>query len=208
MKTTKYLILLLVILSTAMLFAEDIEDHELKKALGLHFGTASGNGYSYRLMFGDKSEHSLQFVFGAMTTGDNDVDFDERVYIYDTSAENEKTLKGRKTSSSIGITYMNTLVKTGYTRFYFLWGGSYLYSRRNEFTQKYLKDGSSYYYNASGDPVKVKKNKDRWTLGVGPGFELFADKNLRVSLEIPITINNKSEVVPYIPQIGVYYYFD
>ncbi len=200
MKKIILLIVSIVVLSTTISYAKEIEN-----ALGLQLGNASGNGYSYRTIKGDSG---FQFVFGAMTSGDNDVKFSDTVY--GSGQELYVTKKGRKTSASFGVSYLKVLGQTASSRFYLIGGGSYLVSRRTEFIQTYTpqSSGSTYgYYEKTGPVTKNHKNRDHWTIGVGPGIELFADKTFRLVVDIPITYNSKSEVIPYIPQVGLYYYF-
>lgn len=52
----------------------------------------------------------------------------------------------------------------------------------------------------------VGEEKNRWTLGAGLGLEWILSKNLRVSLELPITWNWKDEIIMWIPMGGLYYY--
>lgn len=202
MSKSKFILIIILIIIASALNAKDIA---ATRALGFHLGTASGNGYAYRLFKGD---NGFQLVFGAMTIGDDDVKFSDTIYRYEGLETESVTKKGRRTGASVGLSYINVLVETLHSRFYVTAGASYLYSRRTDFTQEYIEStGSSSSYVKSGVPTESKKNSDRWTLGVGPGMELYIDRNLRVSLELPITINSKSEVVPYIPQVGIYFYF-
>lgn len=169
MKKIYILAVLLILFAISPVFA--FEDDGYKKALGFHVGHASGNGYSYRVFFGPEENHALQFVFGAMTSGTSKVKFTDRVYSYGAGNEFYDSKKGQKTSASFGLSYLNILHVTDHSRFYINFGASYLYSRRNEYLQRYVLDSSSY-YNATGDPEKKVKNNDVFTFGMGPALSL------------------------------------
>lgn len=193
---------LLLIVSISLCVAEP---QKQSKAIGLRLGTSSGTGYSYRSL---NNGSGFQFALGAMSSMNNKVKFSNTVKV--DSNENEivrKKTDGR-TSVSLGLNWIQALTKAHHTRLYIMAGGSYLYARKTEYEQTYVQQKSSNTYVISGDKRKKIKNSDVWTIGVGPGLEFFTDKNLRVCIEVPTTINSKGEVIPYIPQVGLYYYFD
>lgn len=63
--------------------------------------------------------------------------------------------------------------------------------------------GSSSDENEYGEDV----TNSYWCFGVGPGVELELFKNIRFAVELPFTYNNDNELIMYIPQGGIYYYF-
>ena len=192
---------LLLIVSISLCVAEP---QKQSKAIGLRLGTSSGTGYSYRSL---NNGSGFQFALGAMSSMNNKVKFSNTVKV--DSNENEivrKKTDGR-ISVSLGLNWIQALTKAHHTRLYIMAGGSYLYARKTEYEQTYVHESSDTYV-ISGDKRKKIKNSDVWTIGVGPGLEFFTDKNLRVCIEVPTTINSKGEVIPYIPQVGLYYYFD
>jgi hypothetical protein len=192
-------------------WALQAEPYNTKAGLGLHFGTSSGNGYSMRLC---GKKHGVQFTIGAYTTGNNNPSFDTQMYFYDASSQDSVITyerNGREKSFTGAINYLLFLddFKTG--RLYLMMGGAYTYNERKVFSMDYRRDsvyGNSYYYNVIPDTDKNWiKAENRWTVGIGPGFDFSLGKKFRLSFEVPLTYNFKDEIVMYIPQVGLYYYF-
>ena len=50
-------------------------------------------------------------------------------------------------------------------------------------------------------------NKYAYYFGFGLGFDFDIGQNFHWVLELPITIDEDSEIVMYIPQTGLYYFF-
>lgn len=207
MKVLKLSLVVLMCSLTLGLMALDRSE----RAIGIQFGTSSGSGYSYRWM---GENHGLQFTLGAITYGSNDVKFPN--YLYDEDVESpgaETTLytrKGRKSSMSVGLNYINVLESNRSSRFYLAVGGAYTIRRDKELTRTYNRIDSNYYeYQLDTTIPQVKETikNDKWTVGGGPGFELTLDKHFRFTFDLPFTYNSDEEMVMYIPQVGLYYYF-
>ncbi len=182
------------------------QDHNTKKAIGLHFGSSTGNGYAMRWMGKDAG---FQLTFGAYTFGDNKVYFSESIYDYD----NDATLitaeeEGRESAVNVGLNYMFMLDHFRNGRLYMMVGGSYKYFAQKIFSQDYqLNPGTDYYYPVDGSQEENLNIEHRWTVGAGPGFDLALGKQFRLAVELPITYNWNNDVVMYVPQVGLYYYF-
>ncbi|MDD2331852.1 MAG: hypothetical protein PHI68_04265 [Candidatus Cloacimonetes bacterium] len=164
-------------------------------AFGLHYGTVSGYGYGYRFF---KGNQGCQFTLFAMTTGSNDKDFDATAYGV---TVDEKT--GRRTMLNLGANYLHVLndFNKSNVRFYLLGGGAYNFYRKTMVYQNYIE------HSAFGDSYKKTKNKDTWVLGFGPGIEANPKKNIRLSLELPVSYKSDGSLIMFIPQVGLYYYF-
>ncbi len=199
----------LVLLFLSLLFAVGmaaIDDNE-KAGLGLHFGSISGNGYSMRWMGEDLG---LQLTIGAMTSGSNDVHFNQFYYPdYDESATTiTVSKKGRDRSliGAINLLFMLDHFKRG--RLYLVGGCSVNDYRKRVFSADYRYTSSiSQYQLVDGSQREEDLNELRWTAGIGPGIELAVSRHFRLAFEVPISYNYKDDIVMYIPQVGFYYFF-
>jgi hypothetical protein len=211
MKSKPIIILFAIMVMSVSLFAE----LNSTQAFGVHFGTLTSSGYAMRFM-GEK--HGLQFTLGAYTLGNNEPFFDETTGWYEgndyTPDDTLITIErgGRASAINAGINYLYTLDHFKGGRFYILSGGSYQYYQRKIFEQDYLWGpcpdyDSLYCYNLTGTEREKYKVEHRWTVGAGPGIEIALSKQLRIAVEIPITYNWKNDIVMWIPQAGIYYYF-
>ncbi len=205
MKHRFLLLLLLVLGLTATLAAEPIG---YKTALGLHFGTSSGNGYSMRWM---GRNHGIQGTLGAYTAGKNTVMFDAPYaydYIDDVVTVREK---GKEGSVILGLNYMYMLDHFRSGRLYIFGGGSYQYYQKRTHYMDFQRvpDGTDgqHFIAVPNTKTSELERQHRWTVGVGPGFEFDLGSQFRMSFELPITYNWKDDIVMYIPQAGLYYYF-
>ena len=202
MKRLHWLLILLVFVCISSLSAEESNN---TRGLGMHFGTVSGNGYSYRVFNNDLG---FQLTFGAYQYGNNTPKFSDTVYSYDGTSSISITKKGKKTLGSFGVNALSVLTKTDVNRFYLQFGFSYLVDRTDKYTQDYSSvPNKSTYYILDGEKTHTVKNSDEWTIGIGPGLEIGGNNNLRMAIELPITYNQSQELIMYIPQIGLYYYF-
>ena len=195
MKARYLLIVVSLLLISTLAFADDTDRHT---ALGLHFGTSAGNGYSMRWINGDQG---LQCTFGAITTGSNkNVDYEDDYYwgsgSYTTTAE------GRRTALEFATNYLHTLDEYHNGKLYIMAGGSLKYVQKRMFKVDVINNQTDWSTERS-----YLKQELRWTIGAGPGFEIGYNSKFRFALEVPLTYNWKDEIVMYIPQAGIYYYF-
>jgi hypothetical protein len=184
---------------------------ETTRALGLHFGTISANGFSYRQFNG---KNGFQATLGAVTWGDNDYYFDE-TYYFDHNGDQQMvvTEDGRATHINIGLNYLRALADNPTGRFYVFGGAAYTYSKVKVFEQDYELVGSNIYqdqYRIMGShPLRtVKEHRGNYYVGAGMGFELNLGRGFKWAIEMPITLNKDGDITMYIPQTGLYYYFD
>ena len=193
MKARYLLIMVSLLVISTLAFAYDVDS---RTALGLHFGTSSGNGYSMRWMKGDRG---LQCTFGAYTAGSNDNvdDYDDDSYLVSI-----RTAEGRRTSLELAANYLHTLDEFPNGLLYIMAGGSFKYFQKRMFEV----DVNNHQIDWDSERSYLKRQL-RWTIGAGPGFEIGYGSNFRFALEVPLTYNWKDEIVMYIPQAGIYYYF-
>lgn len=195
MKARHLLTVVSLLLISTLAFADDFDR---RTALGLHFGTSAGNGYSMRWINGDQG---LQCTFGAITTGSNkNVDYEDDYYwgsgSYTTTAE------GRRTALEFAANYLHTLDEYPNGKLYIMAGGSCRYIQKRMFKVDVINNQTNWDTERS-----YLKQELRWTIGAGPGFEIGYNSKFRFALEVPLTYNWKDEIVMYIPQAGIYYYF-
>jgi len=196
----------------AMAFAQqntaDPDQAKRYKGLGLHFGQLSGNGFSYRVF---SKNHGLQYTLGGITLGSNSRYFDNSFYA-EGPGPSVITIKddGRRTNINFGINYLETLANNQTGRFYVFGGASVLFSRVKQFERDYQLSGSSgTYYNLMNTPERVSwDNRRYYHVGAGLGFDFKLGQNFHWVLELPLTMNQDQEFMMYIPQVGLYYYFN
>ena len=184
---------------------------ETSRGLGLHFGTVSANGFSYRQFSG---KHGFQVTIGAISLGNDDVYFYSPVYgNYNDASQITITEDGHRANVNFGLNYLYALADNPSGRFYLLGGASYLLSRIKQFEQDYSLQSNvgfdDYYTILNNHPVRSKwNNKGYYYVGAGLGFELNLGRNFRWAIEMPISYNQEGDIMMYIPQTGLYYYFD
>ena len=91
-----------------------------------------------------------------------------------------------------GLNYLLPLKEYSNSRFYLIAGGAYLYESEQEWN---TQNWDTYH---------------RFTLGVGPGFEFVPINSvpeLRLNVELPLTINQNRQITMLIPAAGLYYHF-
>lgn len=205
MKSRYLLILIMALLCTGLL-----AQYRGSRSLGIQFGTSSGSGYVMRWI---GETHGLQATLGASTSGDNDVKFPENLWEEDVETAAQSVnyeRKGRKTSLTAGLNYIYILDESAKTRFFIALGGSYKIAREKIFARRYNRITSTYYEYELDYTVPMSEEihkKDVWTVGAGPGFEFVLDRHFRFTIDLPITYNSDEEIVMYIPQVGLHYYF-
>ncbi len=187
--------------------ATAVEDNT-RAGLGLHFGTVSGNGYSMRWMGEDLG---LQLTIGAMTSGSNNVHFNQFYYPEDdeTAATITVSKKGRDRSliGAVNILIMLDHFRRG--RLYLVGGCAFNDYRKRVFSANYTDTSYDFtsYQLVQGSVTEEDVHENRWTAGLGPGIELAVSRHFRLALEVPITYNYNDDIVMYIPQVGFYYFF-
>ncbi len=197
-------ILLIVILLTALLGSLQAE---ARKGLGFHFGTVSANGFSYRYIDG---KNGWQGTIGALSTGNNENNFSSPYYDYQNNAPAITLYEdGRKTNFNFGINYLHILGQKPNGNFYVFGGTSWLISRKVMLEQDYiLQNMGSYQYVYNGNVRKESKIENKYYIGGGLGFELKFGSNFSFAAEMPMTVNQEGDFKMYIPQAGIYYFFD
>ncbi len=207
MRSINILAIILVALICLPLFAGNSKS---STSIGFHAGTITGTGYAMRWM---DQKAGYQITFGGYTFGNNDVYFPEEYYDWDSESGNESQItleeQGRESAINIGFNYLHMLDHFESGRLYVMAGGSYKYYQQKFFTMDYSQTGSnsSYYEVIEGSRHERYRVEHRWTLGAGPGLEFELGNNFRFSAELPITYNWENDIVMWIPQAGIYYYF-
>ena len=188
-------------------FATDM-DAKIRQGLGVHFGTVSANGFSYRQFSG---KHGFQGTLGAITY-DKDEPYVNTEYWTDSFGPESINVfhDERETNINVGLNYLYSLADNPSGRFYVFGGGAYLLSIVKGTNAHYTEDsGNSGHYII--DPnltiINDKDYRHSFYLGGGLGFELNIGRGFRWALELPLTVNEDTEFTMYIPQTGLYYYF-
>ena len=206
MKTRLLVLSVLILLAALPLSAQYRES----RSLGIQFGSSSGSGYVMRWI-GDT--HGLQATLGASTYGSNDVKFPTTLWQDELEASGntaDYVRRGRRTSLTAGLNYIYILDQSPKTRFFIAMGGAYKIGREKQFTRRYnLSSGSynQYVLDESVPELEETVNTDKWTVGAGPGFEFTLDRHFKFTIDLPITLSSDDEIIMYIPQVGLHYYF-
>jgi hypothetical protein len=196
---------LLALVSLA--YAQDNEEN-LKfenHALGVHFGNVSGNGYAYRYM---AKNIGFQFVAGGYTSGTNHYNLPDQVSDYEGIGDVPRVFSdnGRKYSVNLGGNVILPLKRTENTLFYIHSGVCWFYSDTKRFNREYQYYNSGL-YSSDTDVFTSYKIRSYVNVGIGPGAEFLIGKYFKFVLELPITYTGNNELIMYIPQAGLYYYF-
>lgn len=154
-------------------------------AMGLHFGTSTGNGYGIRHW---NAQNGYQVVISAYAYGSKNPHYD--IYDFDKDYKD-----ARRQAGELGLNYLWDLQRTRDYHFYIMSGGSYKLQKVKRF----------YKPNSGRSPEWVRD--DKWSVGAGPGFEWKLAERFHMSIELPITYNQKDDIIMYIPALGIYYYF-
>jgi len=176
------------------------------RGLGLHFGTLSANGFSYRQF---KEDNGFQVTAGAISFNDDDVYFyTPNAADYNNAPRVTISEDGRKTNTNLGLNYLYSLADNPTGRFYLLGGASILVSRVKQINQEFYLTSNNYYVKDLTKPTTTTwDTRTSYYLGMGLGFEIKLGKTFVWAIEMPITLNQKGDVMMYIPQSGLYYYF-
>lgn len=175
----RYLLILLAIMCVSGLFAFE----NYNTAMGFHFGTSTGSGYSVRHW---GKSNGYQATIAAYAYGSKNPDYSNSDFV------GEDYKNARRQTGLLGLNYIWNLQKAKEYHFYVLTGGSYT-----------LQKVKRYY--SPNDSKWVNDNK--WSIGAGPGFEMMLADRFHISVELPITYNHRDDIVMYIPAVGIYYYF-
>jgi len=212
MASKKILLLGLALMASLALGALEFNSDS---AIGIHFGSSTGSGYAMR-WFGAKN--GLQATFGAYTLGSNKVRFERDLYDWDNEYYGDSLITvdqgGRETAVNLGVNYMLVLDRFQEGRVYIMGGGSYKYFKEKRFSMDYalqqeqgMEDYYEHYEQVPNSLSERNVVQHRWTVGAGPGFEWALNKQFRMAVELPITYNWKHNIVMWLPQAGLYYYF-
>ncbi len=179
-----------------------------QSGLGLHFGSVSGNGFSYRMYKGD---NGWQATLGALSQDEGEPYFDHQFYDYYNTA-NRITIShdDRRNKLNLGLNYIRSLASNSNGRFYVFGGGSYLMSFVKMTKMDYIRDSSQqdfYILDPNQNPRKAHEMRGSFYAGAGLGFELRLGRDFRWALELPLSVNEDTEFTMYIPQTGFYYFF-
>jgi len=214
----KKIILTMLIVITANLYSQD---EEFTSGFGFAGGTISGSGFSYRQM---NSTYGFQITFGALVINNSydSNDFSEgysnyRYYDWTpdtTKIHTENNYDYDVKGGDIGFTFYKPLHKSEKSLFYFLVGASCYFSYDTGYEKDYkysiTSDSTYSYLPLSGTAGDIRKTEDfdiTFFGGFGIGMEWKLTENIRLSLELPLTITSDGDIYMYIPQASAHYYF-
>jgi hypothetical protein len=197
-------LLFVVCLSQGQTQSSKLKEESRNTGLGFHFGTISGNGFSYRKYY---NKSGLQVTLGGFTSGSKEIN--NSIYgNYNGASIITITENGRKTKLSSAINYVRTLDTNQVGRFYIVAGGSLLSSFIRQYEIDYQMVDWTHYTLIKDHPERKKWDSDyAYYFGFGLGFDFNLGQNFHCTVELPLTVDEESEIKMYIPQVGIYYFF-
>lgn len=195
------------------------QSSELHTSLGISAGLLTGSGLSYRNIGESKG---LQFTFGIMSFPYEEYDdgywseersglYDSNYWVPDTSEIFKDYEYGNGgTWGNAGLVFIKPLHRAKRSTFYVLTGVSMYYSSSVDYYTEYkyiLTSDSTYSYNPISDRVKDSETNYTFRVGFGIGIEYQFTENIRLSLDMPLTISDNRRITMIVPEAGIYYYF-
>ncbi len=186
--------------------------------LGVAGGLVSGSGLSYRNVGESKG---IQFTFGIMSFPYEEDEYswsDERTGEYGqfdwtpdtTQVYREYNYGNGGTWGNMGLVFLKPLHRADKSMFYLLGGVSVYYTstidKYRDYRYTILSD-STYSYTAASDLTEDKTSDYTFRVGLGIGLEYAITENIRLSLDLPLTVSDRKEITMIIPEAGLYYYF-
>ena len=197
-------LLFVVCLSQGQTQSSKLKEESRNTGLGFHFGTISGNGFSYRKYY---KKGGLQVTLGGITSGSKEI-YNTIYGNYGSASIITITKNGRETKLSSAVNYVRTLDTSQVGRFYIVAGGSLLSSFIRQYEIDYQMVEVNYYTRIKDHPERKKWDSDyAYYFGFGLGYDFNLWENFHCVVELPLTIDNESEIKMYIPQAGIYYFF-
>ena len=205
----KTLLFALLLLAFTMLAGQE---KELECGLGFSGGLISGSGFSFRKI---DAGFGYQINLGALMDNTSRCDHcfpDE--YPRDWINEEDDVYTDRSYGSSfhanLGVNFYKPLHQGKRSRFYLLAGAAGYYFREEVTKQDYIYVPADSVWVKSG-AVRDDDNSN-FTLNAGAGFgiEYKLSENIRLNLEWPLVFSfpeDKMNIIMYIPQAGIHYFF-
>ena len=193
-------IVLSLIFFTSVAWAQ--EGMNLTKAIGFGGGLISGSGFSYRKI-DEKSGYQINSgLVGWNQHGELPAEDELRSsdYVVTEYASNMYV------NGNIGINFYKTLRKAKKSTLYLLYGSAIYIEAEEEVSRKHQNG------QYISEEESTWDNDIRVNAGAGFGFEYNITKNIHVALEWPLTLSisgdSEFEIIMYIPQGGIHYYFE
>jgi len=210
----KISILLFALLLNSFAFSQY---SDLTQGLGFAGGMPSGLGFSYRQM---NENHGFQITVGALAY---DYNTDEDDYFYgeetprpipvDWVPEASYTQRSNGNDhfwGNIGLTYYKPLNRADKSLFYGFAATSAYYTSERYSERRYIyfqKSETTYSYRPDGSDKELRETELDLFVGVGLGLTYNITNNIRLSLELPLTISNEGQIWMIIPQGALHYFF-
>lgn len=201
-------LIILVFLTVLPLSAQ-----ELVHGLGFAAGQLSGIGFSYRYL---PKDYGFQVSFGVLSLKDNNEGPQEYTGTYSPGTwlpgtdQYPYSYQSRSIHANIGLMLIKVLHEAKRSRFYVMAGFSYFH-RAEIYKETYygyrLIDDTTFKYGPVGNERERTERENTSYGGIGIGMEFRITDNIRVALEWPLVYSNKGDLVMYIPQAGLHYFF-
>ncbi len=195
------------------------QSENLTTSMGVSAGLLTGTGLSYRHI-GEQS--GWQLTFGVISFPDdydmNHYEYDQHQHMYygnDWIPDTNEVYRNYDynnggTWANVGLLYLKPLHRSKTSMFYLLGGVSAYYSSSTDYYTEYryvIDSDSTYYYNPMGGRQKETSSDVTFRLGLGIGLEYNITENIRLSLDLPLTIADDRRITMLFPDAGLYYYF-
>jgi hypothetical protein len=178
------------------------DDTNLSKAIGFSGGMISGSGFSYRKI---DEKGGYQINGGLVGWNRNEQLPAESDLWYSHKIATEYAWN-MHVNGNIGVNLYKTLRKAQKSTLYLLWGGAIYVDAEQEISRKHLNG------KYISDEESTWDSHIRLNAGAGFGFEYHITENIHIAMEWPLTLsfagNSEFEIIMYIPQGGIHYYFE
>lgn len=192
--------LLGILLFTSIAWAQ--EGIHLSKAIGFGGGLISGSGFSYRKI---DEKGGYQINGGLVGWNQNEQLPSESDLWYSNYVVTEYAWN-MYVNGNVGINFYKTLRKAEKSTLYLLWGSAIYLDAEQELSRKH-----QYGQYISDEKTSWDTNL-KVNAGAGFGFEYHITENIHLALEWPLTLsfsgNSEFNIIMYIPQGGIHYYFE
>lgn len=200
-------IMMFIIILTFLLVLSAEEN--LRHGLGFTGGMISGSGFSYRQM---NENYGFQFALGAITIGEgDDIEFDE-IGFWEEDTLDTYTMEdeGVFYYTNFGASYYKFLHKGEKSLFYFLVGTAAYINFGSVKEQIYGYNPDTQLWETLGESTEETEVTVRTNFGIGIGINYKLTNNIHLNLDRPFVYSrcyDDFDLIMYIPQAGIHYYF-
>ena len=202
------------LLVVSLLLTATLQAGELNHGLGFAAGQIAGIGFSYRYL---PENYGVQVSFGGLSINENNYYVQPTYQFYFDPDKpppqgplDRYTYNSRSIHYNIGLMFFKVLHRAKRSRFYVFSGFSF-FNQIEKYKEGYYSyrrvDANTFNYGAFGPETERSERSSTRYAGIGIGIEFKVTDNIRLELEWPLTFSSKGDLIMYIPQAGLHYFF-